>query len=88
MASKLDRRSLVAGLDGLFKSVELQLPCVIAVRNFDVYRVIKQLAISLGVSYKFWMKRHEEDKSYYAILHSMPISGIEIERLVDGFERE
>jgi hypothetical protein len=76
MTSKLDRRSLVAGLDELFKSVELQLPCVIAVRNFDVYRVIKQLAISLGISYKFWMK-HQEDKSYYAILYSIPISGAE-----------
>jgi len=88
MASRLNRRSLVAGLDELFKSVELQLPCVIAVRNFDVYRVIKQLAISLGISYKFWMKRQEEDKSYYAVLHIMPISGAEIERLVDEFEQK
>lgn len=85
MVTKLQRHSLVAGFENLFKSVELTLPCVIAVRNFDVYRVIKQLAITLDIRYKFWMSGENND-TYYAILFNAPISGADITRLIDEFE--
>ncbi|MFA5767676.1 MAG: hypothetical protein WC919_07205 [Candidatus Paceibacterota bacterium] len=85
MTTKLQRHSLVAGFEDLFKSVELKLPCVIAVRNFDVYRVIKQLAIAIDIRYKFWMSGENND-AYYAVLFNTPISGADITRLIDEFE--
>jgi len=85
---QLERNTLVAGFDELFKSVELKLPCVIAVRNFDVHRVVKQLALAMGIKYKFWMHRDGDSPvtRYYTILHSAPISGTDIARLIYEFE--
>lgn len=84
-SSRLERHSLVAGFEDLFKSVELQLPCVVAVRNFDVHRVIKQFAIAIGIKYKFWMSG-DDNRTYYTVLFDGQISGTEITRLIDEFE--
>ena len=69
----------------MFKSVELKLPCVIAVRNFDVHRVIKQLALALDINYKFWLSGENND-TYYTVLFRDSITGTEITRLIDEFE--
>ena len=83
---------MVDGFDDLFRSVELyhtvqmfrlKLPCILSVRNFDVFRVVKQLAIALDIKAKFW--GHLEE-GYYAVLHDAPISGVEIARLIYDFE--
>jgi hypothetical protein len=78
-----DRHTLVSGLDELFKSVELKLPCVVSVRNFDVHRVVKRLAQALGVQIKFWQTLD----GYYSVLYWGRITGTEITRLVEEFNR-
>ena len=82
---QLIRHSLVAGFEDLFDpdKLALNLPCVLSVRNFDVFRVVKQLAIALDIKAKFW--GHIEE-GYYAVLHDAPISGVEIARLIYDFE--
>ena len=87
------RHSLVDGFEGLFKGADLELPCVISVRNFDVFRVIKQLANALSVRSKFWQESEQQGTTttiqhYYAILFDSPITGKEIGRLIEEFERQ
>jgi hypothetical protein len=82
---------MVDGFEGLLERVEkpnqaltlkLHLPCVLSVRNFDVFKVIKQLAISLEIRSKWW----QVDDKYYAILFESRITGQEISKLVHEFE--
>lgn len=92
---RLEQHSLIDGLDSLFKSVELKLPCVISIRNFDVFRVVKQLANALDIRSKFWQEAEKPKESgalpaqvhYYAILFENRITGAEISRLVWDFEQ-
>ena len=90
---RLERHTLVAGFDGLFKSVELKLPCVISVRNFDVHRVIKQLALTIDCRYKWWQEDLNPGTAaaktcYYTILFRGQITGPEIRQLIWDFEHE
>ena len=77
------KSSMVDGFEDLFESTKLKLPCILSVRNFDVFRVVKQLAIALDIKAKFW--GHLEE-GYYAVLHDAPIDGVEIARLIYDFE--
>jgi hypothetical protein len=83
--------TLIAGFDKLFKKTELNLPCVVSVRDFDVFQVVKQLADALDIRAKFWqwtdgITTSHGTTHYYAILFEDRITGIEINRLVQEFE--
>ena len=86
------RHTLIAGFEDLFKKTELKLPCVLSVRNFDVFRVVKQLAVALDVRSKFWQTEEQLRSTtithYYAVLFDNPITGKEISKLVEDFERQ
>ena len=86
------KSSMVDGFDDLLfvkergDGFQLQLPCVLAVRNYDVFRVIKQLAVALDIRAKWWQVEDQGVFHYYTVLFKDRITGIEIISLVQGYE--
>ena len=88
----ITKSSLIDGLDDLvfvkehMPGFQLQLPCVLAVRNYDVFRVMKQLAVVLDIRAKWWQTQDEGVFHYYVVLFKDRITGIEITKLVQDYE--
>ncbi len=86
----IGKNLMVGGFENLFKivgvtTVELKLPCVIEVRNFDVHRVLKQLATSLDIKAKWWQDTPEVE-GYYTVLYDGRITGETIRILVEAYK--
>lgn len=93
------KKPLVDGFEELFKNLdvvstskprrtELKLPCVIWVRDYEIFQVVKQIAVALDIRWKLWKKTIEDTMNvdYYCVLFDGPITGVEIAKLVGDFE--